>query len=322
MSDFNRKRIVKDLIENAVQGEAQGTTYTIKYIGEERDGIKRVMDSLLISFDQSLSTYVPTSLVSIFNESDSVIIDHNFRSVFLLSNLIYQETEGAFDPSIGPLIKSWGFDYANPQRMDSSLVDSLLRFCGMEQFHLTDSLLTKDHVNARLNFNAIAQGYAVDLMAERIEKFGIADYYVELGGELKVKGKNKRGEWWMIGIDRPEGDNLERKLGARISLENKAMATSGNYRKYYEVDGKRYSHTLNPQTGFPAENNLLSATVIASDCGSADAYATAFMVMGKEKSIAYLKKHPALSAYLISSGVDGEFETYFTPDLKAVIEEF
>ena len=150
----------------------------------------------------------------------------------------------------------------------------------------------------------------------------IENYYVELGGELKVKGKNKRGEWWLIGIDRPDGKNLERDLEARISLENKAMATSGNYRKFYEIDGNRYSHTLDPKTGYPAQNKLMSATVIAKECGTADAYATAFMVMGTEKTVVFLKRHPQLSAYLISSGNGDGYETYFTPDLEGKIEEY
>ena len=308
--------------EYVVRGEAQGTTYTIKYLGDSVVGIKQLVDALLIDFDQSLSTYIPNSLISSFNQSDSIVIDKNFKQVFLLSKKINNTTKGAFDPSIGPLIKAWGFDYSAPQEMDSAKVDSLLSICGFGLFRLTDTLLIKTKKGATLNFNANAQGYSVDLMALELDKKGIENYYVELGGELKVKGKNKYGEKWVIGIDRPQGENLERKLGATISLENRAMATSGNYRKYYEVNGKRYSHTLNPKTGFPAENSLLSATVIAADCGTADAYATAFMVMGKEEAILFLESHPELSAYLISASEGDEFETYYTPDLKDLIEEF
>ena len=317
------KEVVKEIHkEYVVRGEAQGTSYTIKYLGDSIAGIKHQMDSLLDDFDQSLSTYVPTSLISKFNQSDSIVIDENFKQVFILSKEINKATLGAFDPSIGPLIRAWGFDYLAPQKMDSAKVDSLLAICGFESFRLEDSLLLKIKKQATLNFNANAQGYSVDLMAKELDKRGIENYYVELGGELKVKGENKRGEKWMIGIDRPQGKNLKRNLGARISLKNKAMATSGNYRKYYEVDGKRYSHTLNPKTGFPAENSLLSATVIAADCGTADAYATAFMVMGRERAISFLESHPELSAYLISAAEGDGFETYYTPDLKNLIEEF
>ncbi|MEQ8623729.1 MAG: FAD:protein FMN transferase [Vicingaceae bacterium] len=308
--------------EYILQGEAQGTTYTIKYLGDSSLSLKHQVDSLLSAFDKSLSTYLPSSLISQFNQSDSMVIDEIFKQVFLLSKEINEITSGAFDPSIGPLIKAWGFDYSKPEKMDSTKVDSLLAICGFDLFSLKDSVLSKKVKGARLNFNANAQGYSVDLICKLLDEKKVENYYVELGGELKVKGKNKRGEWWLIGIDRPEGKNLERNLGARISLENQAMATSGNYRKYYEIDGNRYSHTLNPKTGYPAKNKLMSATVIANDCGTADAYATAFMVMGVDKTKSFLKNHPELSAYLIYSGEEENFETYFTPHLAKSIEEF
>lgn len=303
--------------EIVIKGEAQGTTYTVKYLAEEyEEGLKERFDSLLTAIDQSMSTYVPGSTISALNDGDTVKIDELFRSVYKLSYNINQQTDGAFDPTIGPLIKAWGFDYANPQKMDSSLVQDLLANSGFEQFELNNNLLYRKSSKARINFNAVAQGYSVDLMAGILDKMKLDNYYVELGGELKVKGKNKFGDWWVIGIDRPDDANLERNLAQRISLENSAMATSGNYRKFYEIEGKRYSHTLNPKTGFPAENTLLSATVIASDCGTADALATAFMVMGVEKSIEYVKKHPAIKAYFISSLADGTFETYVSPSLE------
>ena len=193
---------------------------------------------------------------------------------------------------------------------------SLLESSGFDKFIVDGKQMYRTNDAARINFNAVAQGYSVDVMAKILDQMKVENYYIELGGELKVKGKNKFGDCWIIGIDRPDGKNLKRNLAQRISLENSAMATSGNYRKFYEIDGKRYSHTLNPITGFPAENGLLSTTVIADDCGTADALATAFMVMGKEKSVNYLGQHPNVKAYLIFSSKGGEYETYVTPNLE------
>jgi len=303
--------------EIVIKGQAQGTTYTIKYLADEyEDGLKEKFDKLLHDIDMSMSTYVPTSKISRLNDGDTIQLDDLFLSVYKLSYNINRETNGAFDPTIGPLIKAWGFDYANPQKMDSVMVRELLEKSGFDQFEVRGAAMNSKGKSARINFNAVAQGYSVDLMAQILEQMKIQNYYIELGGELKVKGRNKFGDWWVIGIDRPDGTNLERKLAQRISLENSAMATSGNYRKFYELDGKRYSHTLNPQTGYPAENSLLSATVITSDCGTADALATAFMVMGKEKSVDYLERHPTIQAYFISSTENGEFETYVTSNLE------
>ncbi len=303
--------------EIVIKGEAQGTTYTVKYLVEDyEEGLKERFDQLLNEIDLSMSTYVPNSKISRLNVGDTVELDDLFLSVYKLSYNINIETEGAFDPTIGPLIKAWGFDFANPQKMNSVIVASLLESSGFDQFVVKGKQMYRTNDAARINFNAVAQGYSVDVMAKMLEQMEIENYYIELGGELKVKGKNKFGYWWVIGIDRPDGKNLERNLAQRISLENSAMATSGNYRNFYEMDGKRYSHTLNPKTGYPAENSLLSATVITNDCGTADALATAFMVMGREKSISYLEQHPNAKAYLISSSKNGEFETYVTPNLE------
>ena len=303
--------------EIVLKGEAQGTTYTIKYLAEEyEEGLKERFDQLLKDVDMSMSTYVPNSKISRLNEGDTIELDDLFLSVYNLSYTINTETDGAFDPTIGPLIKAWGFDFANPQKMDSAIVLSLLESSGFDQFVVEGKKMFRTNEAARINFNAVAQGYSVDVMAQILEQMEIENYYIELGGELKVKGKNKFGNWWVIGIDRPDGKNLERDLAQRISLENSAMATSGNYRKFYEVDGKRYSHTLNPKTGYPAENSLLSATVITNDCGTADALATAFMVMGQERSVDFLKNHPNTKAYLIYSSENGAFQTYVTPNLE------
>jgi len=305
--------------ERVVNGEAQGTTYTVKYISQEKHQLKPKLDSLLEEIDQSMSTWVPQSTISLLNNGDSIEIEQSFKEVFLLAKEIHRETGGAFDPGIGALIEAWGFDYKNPQKMDSSKVDSLLRLSALELFTLSGNTMHKRYPGAKLNFNAIAQGYAVDAMAKVLDEAGIVHYYVELGGEVLTKGKNSQAEWWRIGIDKPSGENLERKLSAIVSLKNSAMVTSGNYRKYLEIDGQRYSHSLNPKTGYPVKHNLLSTTILAPTAAEADAYATACMVMGLEKAKSFLEKNEQLEGVLIYD-VEGELKTFATAGIAEQME--
>lgn len=316
LEEEKKEKVAKT--EIIVRGEAQGTTYTVKYIAEEYNGVKKQLDSLLDAIDQSMSTYKPNSTVSRLNMGDTVIVDSMFLEVYELSHRLNINTRGAFNPTIGPLIKAWGFDYSNPQKMDSSKVEELLAASGFKHFSLEGNQLWKTNPLARINFNAIAQGYSVDLMARILDELGVDDYYVELGGELKVKGKNKFDNPWIVGVDKPTSENLKHQLANRFSLNNKAMATSGNYRKFYEVDGKRYSHTLNPITGFPAENQLLSATVISNNCMLADALATTFMVMGLDSTKAYLAMKPEVQAYLIIAADSGSYKEYLSPGLEEI----
>lgn len=311
----NKKEIV-------VQGEAQGTTYTVKYIStEDIPGIKERIDSLLAAFDLSLSTYKPNSIISKLNRGEQVKIDHTFKTVWVTSLAIQKRTMGAFDPSIGPIAKAWGFDFENPRFLDSTETSRLMAHCGLNLFRIENNQMIKLDSLAYLNFNAIAQGYAVDLMANILIAEEIHNYYVELGGELVVSGKNKNGDWWRIGIDKPIPENYERELSHIVSLENRAMATSGNYRKFYEYEGKRYPHTINPITGFPVQHQLLSATVFANSCMEADAFATALMVMGTENAKVWLSENPEIDAVLISAKENNsDFETFFTEDIKERLE--
>tara|TARA_R110002096_G_scaffold238027_3_gene429321 strand:- start:15776 stop:16792 length:1017 start_codon:yes stop_codon:yes gene_type:complete len=307
--------------EQVVQGEAQGTTYTVKYIGAENSTIKQQLDSLLRKVDLSMSTYIPNSLISKLNQGDSIQIDSLFIAVFLESKSLSNLTDGAFDPTIAPLIEAWGFDFSDPQKMDSSEVTEILTYCGFNQFELKADWLVKKSQKAKLNFNAIAQGYSVDLMASILEENGINRYYVELGGEVIAKGKNKDGIYWRVGIDKPSGMNLERELSAVVSLEDEAMVTSGNYRKFVEIDGIKYNHTINPKTGFPVKHSLLSAAVIADKSSTADGLATALMVMGLEKSKSFLEKHSEFSGILIFVNREDSLETFISPELERKVEE-
>lgn len=300
-------------------GETQGTTYHIILADDETNLTKESIDSLLHEFDLSLSTYIDESVVSKINsaKTDTVLIDHSgfFQECYKLSKSVFEFTEGAFDPTVFPLVKGWGFMNNMDTPLTQNEVDSILQFIGFEKNHSVhfsgDSIfISKSNPNVKLDFNAIAQGYSVDVLANFIRSFGHENFYVEIGGELIVSGKNRSGEKWSIGLDVPEADVDGRPLENVFHLSNKAIATSGNYRKFYEVNGQKFAHTLNPKTGFPVQHSLLSASVVSENCALADAYATAFMVMGTEKSLLFIEDHPELELeiYLLSSTSEGSYK--------------
>lgn len=306
--------------EQVFAGEAQGTTYTVKYIGVEQVELPTAVDSLLKAVDASMSTYIQNSTISKLNHGDSATIEPIFKEVFLLSEKVNRETDGAFDPTLAPLIEAWGFDFAEAKSMDTNKVKNLMKVCGFEQFKLNNNILYKENKAAKLNFNAIAQGYSVDLIGKLIESYNIKDYYVELGGEVIVSGLNRDSVAWRIGIDKPQGKNFERKLSAIVNLTNQAMVTSGNYRKFVEVNGQKYSHSINPKTGFPTADSLLSATIICETAALADAFATACMVKGYKGSKEFLAKRNDLGAILIYANSKGELETFITDNVRSQVE--
>jgi len=307
--------------ELVIKGAAQGTSYTVKYLGKKINNLPLRFDSLLKAIDESVSTYDTTSLITAFNKGDTILADQVFLKMVGYSKIINGQTQGAFDPTIGPLIKSWGWDFSKAESMDSTKVDSLLQLKGFDKITVENDRAFLVNPASSLNFNAIAQGYSVDLMAALLEELKIENYYIELGGELRVKGKNAKNKLWRIGIDRPEEGNEARDLIAVINLQDKSMATSGNYRKFYEKDGKRYSHTINPESGYPVQHKLLSATVVSDDCYRADALATAFMVMGLEKAKAFLRQHPEDAAFFVFAEEDGSYGFYSSPQLDEMIEK-
>ena len=306
-----------------INGEAQGTTYQIKYFGSDIN-YKIEIDSLLKAIDLSLSTYVANSIISRVNKNDTTVVaDKYFTEVLNKAEQISKNTGGAFDVTVAPVINAWGFGYTKKIQVDSARVDSLLQYVGFEKVRLVNNKLIKENPQTMLDFNAIAQGYSVDILASFIETKDISNYLVELGGEVKTKGKKNNGEDWKIGIDQPNEVPAEgRPLKAIVSLRNKALATSGNYRKYYVENGNKYAHIIDPHTGYPAKHNLLSATVIANDCMTADGYATAFMVMGMEKAKQFLleNKEPRLEVFFIYDD-NGAWKTYSSETLKEWIEE-
>ena len=307
------------LKEMRVEGQAQGTTYHITYISKDGTDYQRQMDSLLIEIDNSLSTYQPRSIISKLNKQEQNIeLDKMFTDVFNISKQAYAETAGAFDPTVAPVVNAWGFGFENKDNTDSLTIDSLMQFVGFENINLTDGFKLEN--NVMLDFNAVAQGYSVDVLADFFRAKEIDDFLVEVGGELIASGKNIDDNLWRVGIDRPEENLKERELEAIIHLKDKALATSGNYRKFYEKDGVKFSHTINPKTGYPVRHSLLSVTIIANNCGLADAYATSFMVMGLEKSKDFLEQHKEIEAFLIYSDEKGDFQTFVTKGLEQYIE--
>jgi thiamine biosynthesis lipoprotein len=307
-----------------IAGKAQGTTYHISYVSAENSNYKPVIDSLLKKIDLSLSTYVPVSIISRINKNDSsVLADKYFAEVFNKSIEVSERTGGLFDVTVGPIINAWGFGFTKKADVDSTMIDSLLHYIGYKMVRLEGNKLVKTKPQIILDFNAIAQGYTVDVLASYLENKGISNYLVELGGEVKAKGKKNKKEYWKIGIDKPnEIQTDERPLQAVINLNTKALATSGNYRKFYIENGKKHAHIIDPRTGYPAKHNLLSATVIAGDCMTADAYATAFMVMGLERSKQFLSenKNLRLEVYFIYDE-NGGWKTYTSETLKEWMKE-
>lgn len=309
-------------------GPIQGTIYNISIVAAPKDTV--LVDSiamLLDRIDQSLSTYKESSIISRINDNDtSVVVDELFTEVFNRSQEIAKTTNGAFDVTVAPLVNFWGFGPESyPKEIDSTQVADILQYIGYDKVKLEEGRLIKQNPNMSLDFNAIAQGYSVDLVCRLLEDKGIENMIVEIGGELRAKGTNLQGRTWTVGVDKPiagiEYAEGKDRYQFMIKLEDKALATSGNYRKFYEKDGKKISHTINPKTGFPVEQSLLSATVISDDCMTADAYATAFMVMGLEKAKELLANHPELQAYLVYGDDSGEFQTFATEGIKDLIKE-
>lgn len=307
-----------------IEGEAQGTTWHISYLSKENVDYKTSIDSLLKDLDSSLSTYVPVSIISRINKNDSnVIVDDYFIEVFNKSMEVSEKTGGLFDVTVAPVINAYGFGFTEKAEVDSAFIDSLLDYVGYKMVKLEDKKLIKAKPQVMLDFNAIAQGYSVDILASYLESNDISNYLVELGGEVKAKGKKQHNEYWSVGIDKPNETFLdERALQAIINPRNKALATSGNYRKFYEENGQRYAHIINPKTGYPAKHNLLSVTVMADNCMEADAYATAFMVMGLEKSkqFLFMNKELNLEVFFIYDE-NGVWKTYSSETLKGLIKE-
>jgi FAD:protein FMN transferase len=305
-----------------IAGETQGTTYHITY--EEKDSLsyQADIDSLLELFDLTFSIYNPSSIVSRINANDSgAVANLWFMEGIQKAMAISKLTDGAFDITVGPLVNAWGFGNRQKSAFDKERVDSLRKLVGYQKITLKENLVIKKDTGMQLDFNAIAQGHSVDIVSEFMEKKNIKNYLVEIGGELRARGENAQSKPWSVGIDKPN-DNMgadNRQMQAVVGVSNKSIATSGNYRKFYIEDGKRYSHHIDPKTGYPTKNNLLSVSVMADKCIDADAMGTAFLVMGLEKSKEFLRAHPEFEAYFIWSDDMNKFQVYMTPGFAKIL---
>lgn len=306
-------------------GFTQGTTYSIVYDNKKNidpETLRLKVEKILHAFDMSLSIYIDSSIISKINRNEEAVPDSFFIEVFKKSVLISEMTGGAFDITVGPLVRAWGFGPDEHKNFTEEKRDSLMKLVGMGKVSLINGRLLKSDPGIKLDVNAIAQGYSVDIVCRYFDNLGILNYLVEIGGEVRAKG-NKAGALWRIGIDKPEDYNMSpgQNLQAIITISDKSVSTSGNYRKFYVENGIKYSHEIDPKTGYPAKNTLLSATIIADECALADGIATACMVMGKDKTIEFLGIHPELEAYLVYSDDSGNFKTWISEKLSKIISE-
>lgn len=282
------------------------TYFKIKY--EADRSMREKIDSELSKFSLSLNPFHPNSVISKVNRNEDVAVDAWFARVFNKAVEVSEKTDGFFDITCAPLINLWGFGFSRMDSISPAMVDSIREFVGYKKVKLVGKKVVKDDPRLLLNCSAIAKGFACDVIAEMFESEGIENYMVDIGGEVVMKGKNDKGEYWIIGINKPEDDSTgtTEEVEKIIQLRRKGgIATSGNYRNFYMKDGKKFAHTINPHTGYPAEQSILSATVIADDCMTADAYATAFMAMGLDSARHIGASTPGIDYFLIYAGENG-----------------
>lgn len=293
-----------------LSGPVFGTNFNIQYFSEEGVNYKKQFDSLFTVVNKSLSTYIPDSDISKLNRNETTKVDHHFEAVFRASKEIYRFTEGAFDPTIGNVVNAWNFGADKDKFLtDSTTIDSLMKFVGFNRVGLKKSNIIKPK-ETYLEFNAIAKGYGIDVIADFLEAKGVENYLVDIGGDLRTSGANmESGKGWAVGIDDPNF-NGEQSYSKVITLKDEGMATSGTYRKFkVDKNGNRYAHIINTKTGYPTKTNILSVSVIAPDCMTADGYATAFQAMGIEKVTWFLNSHPELKAYFIYEDENKNLQT-------------
>lgn len=301
----------QDPKNTVLSGSVFGTSYAVQYYSDETTDFQQQFDSLFNVINKSMSTYIPDSDISKINRNESNTIDTHFAKVFDASKEIYKQTEGVFDPTIGVLVNAWDFGpEGRIANLDSLKIDSLMLSVGLNKVKRVGTTIIKDNPKTFIDFNAIAKGYGVDVIGEFLESQHIDNYIVDIGGEIRTKGINmEKQKPWKIGVEKPHFDGSQSIMKA-IALKDEAMATSGTYRKFKtDENGNRYSHIIDTKTGYPSKTNLLSISVIADDCMTADAYATAFKAMGIEKVKTFLSTHPELKVFLIFENDKKELET-------------
>ena len=300
-----------------------GTVYNISYQSDK--SLKAEIEAELKRVDAEFSMFNDSSTVSRFNRGERPRLSKMFLEVYKLAFAVNKETEGAFDITVAPLVNAWGFGFKSKIMPDGHQVDSLRAMVGMKKLTLVenDSILTKPDVRMMLDFSAIAKGYGSDCVARLLREHGVKNFMVEIGGEVVTQGISPKRLPWRIGVTKPIEDSLQtsQELQTVLNVTDRAMATSGNYRNFYYQGGRKYAHTIDPRTGYPVQHSLLSSTVLADNCAVADAYATAFMVLGFEKTKEILERHKELMVYLIYTDNDGNYDVWFSPSLKDKINE-
>lgn len=298
-----------------------GTFYHITYRCDS--DLTQSIKAELAKVDQSLSPFNEHSVITAVNRNQDVVLDSMFLEVYQKAMQISRETDGAFDITVAPLVNAWGFGFKNGSQPSASQVDSLKQIVGYQKVSLVDGKIHKQDPRMMLDCSAIAKGYGCDAVARLLRSRGIKDFMVEIGGEVVTSGVSEKQQPWTIGVTKPTDDSLSvgNELQTILSVTDKAMATSGNYRNFYYKGGKKFAHTIDPKTGYPVQHSILSATVLADECAIADAYATSFMVMGLEGAKAVLQRHPELMAYFIYSDEKGDNAVWFSPSLREKIAQ-
>ena len=303
------------------RGSVFGTFYSITYQCD--NDLQKEIEAELKKVDQALSMFNQESIISKVNRNEKVELNEMFLQVITLAQKVSQDTDGAFDITVAPLVNAWGFGFKTGDKPSGTSIDSLMSTVGYKKISLKGRQLFKENKNTMLDCSAIAKGYGSDVVAAFLRKRGIDNFMVEIGGEVVTQGISEKRVPWRIGVTKPTDDSLsvDNELQTVLNVTNKAMATSGNYRNFYYKDGKKYAHTIDPKTGYPVQHSLLSATVLADNCATADAYATSFMVMGIEKAKGVLERHPELMAYFIYTDERGNLAVWYSPSMKDKILE-
>lgn len=300
-------------------GMVFGTTYNITYQCDSNlhNSIKRELQKV----DEALSPFNKRSVITAVNNNRDIEVNDMFADVFSLAQKISDDTGGDFDITVAPLVNAWGFGFKNGTLPTKEKIDSLKAFVGFDKVSLNDGKVKKSDPRTMLDCGAIAKGYGCDVVADYMRRQGIENFMVEIGGEVVTSGISEKRVPWKIGVTKPSDDstNTSKELQTVLNITDKAMATSGNYRNFYFKNGRKYAHTIDPKSGFPVQHSLLSATVVANRCATADAYATSFMVMGIEKAKKVLERNPQLMAYFIYADKDGKYKVWSSPSMKGKI---
>lgn len=300
------------------EGYIYGTNYHIVYESPGGKDLHEEIQNELDRYNKIFSTFDSTSVISKVNNNQPVELDDIFLTCYRRSMEIAEITNGAFDITAGPMVNAWGFGPEDKKRMTQEIVDSLKNITGYQKIQLKNGQVEKENSNMKLDMSAVAKGYTCDLIGNFLAEKGCQNYMVEIGGEVVAKGKNEKGRVWTIGISKPDEMAFfaSTDLQAKVLLPEHALATSGNYRNFYVEEGKKYAHTIDPKTGYPVQHSLLSTTVLAENCMDADAFATAFMVLGLEKSIEIARQMPEIKVYFIYADGDGTNRIYLSENFK------